>query len=242
MATWNADQLRRFLEHVQGDRLHAAYRLVASTGLRRGEALGVRWKDVDLARSRLAVTQTLTHVSGELRFGPPKTAKGRRLVPLDPATVEALTEHKLAQEEERRALGIDGEPELVFTEPGGSPVSPPAFTDAFRSRAKVAGLPRIRLHDLRHTWATLALQSGVHPKVVSEILGHSSVAITLDRYSHSVPTLNETAVSVVASLFTASEDAPVPSPDPADSPTARSPPPVPRVKRGAGEGSQPPGP
>ncbi len=202
MRTWSAEQLRTFLESdsVRNDRLFAAYRLAATTGMRRGEVLGLRWRDVDLQTSRVSVVQTLISVDAEARFSEPKTAKSRRSVPLDSETVTALREHRDRQELERLTLGMPPESELVFTQPTGEPVQPRWFTKAFERQAKKAGLPKIRLHDLRHTWATLALQAGLHPKVVSEILGHSSVSITLDVYSASIPTLSETAVAVVASL------------------------------------------
>jgi integrase len=124
-----------------------------------------------------------------------------RSVPLDPETVATLREHREAQAVERELFGSDyGDGDLVFCREDGSPLNPHAFTEAFDRYVKASKLPRIRLHDLRHTWATLALQSGIHPKVVSEILGHSSIAITLDTYSHAIPTMQETAVDLVAAL------------------------------------------
>lgn len=123
------------------------------------------------------------------------------MVALDPSTVEALREQRERQMLER-ALMADAydDHDLVFCREDGTPLHPDAFSDAFWRHSKAAGLPRIRFHDLRHTHATLALAAGVHPKVVSERLGHPSITITLDTYSHAIPAMQETAASLVASL------------------------------------------
>jgi integrase len=201
MHTWTAQELRSFLAHVAEDRLYAAYITAATTGMRRGEVLGVHWRDVDLDTARLAVTQSLIAVGYELSFSEPKTAKSRRLIALDPVTVAALRAHRKAQLEERLRWGAawqDGD--LVFALENGSPVHPDRFSDWFQEHVKAAELPRIRLHDLRHTHATLALQAGVHAKVISERLGHSTISITLDTYSHAIPAMEEEAAAKVARL------------------------------------------
>lgn len=198
MKTWSAEELRRFLEHVGGDRLYAAFLLAATTGMRRGEVLGLRWRDLDLDKGRLSVTQTLV---GEGRVSSPKTEKGRRSVALDSGTVDALRSHWERELQERLAFGPDYQDSgLVFRREDGLPLSPNAFSQTFDRLVASSGLPRIRLHDLRHTHATMALQAGVHPKVVSERLGHSTVSITLDIYSHAIPALQESAAELVAAL------------------------------------------
>ena len=201
LTTWTASELRGFLEHVTGDRLYGLWLLAASTGMRRGEVLGLRWADVDLQAARVAVRQALVAVGHQVVTSEPKTAKGRRSVALDPATVEALKAHRKQQLAERLAWGpawVDSG--LVFTREDGRPLHPREVTRAFSRHVLAAGLPVIRLHDLRHTHATLALQAGVHPKVVQERLGHANIAITLDTYSHAVPALEEQAAATVARL------------------------------------------
>jgi integrase len=202
MHTWTVAELRAFLAQVEGDRLHAAYLLAATTGLRRGELLGLRWRDLDLGVGRLSITQTLVSVNYVPSFSAPKTARGRRSVALDPTTVSVLRAHRVAVLEERLALGLGAPTEdgPVFTDIEGGPLHPVQFSDRFDRLVREAGVPRIRFHDLRHTHATLSLQAGIHPKVVSERLGHASVGITLDTYSHAIPALQEEAAAKVAAL------------------------------------------
>lgn len=202
LRTWSAAELRAFLQHIEGDYYAPPLFLAGATGMRRGEVLGLRWTNLDLAAGRIAVRQSLVALHGELIFSPPKTARGRRNVALDERTVAVLRAHRKAVLEDRMILGR-GTPDaeaLVFTAPDGSPVNPESFSDHFTRLAKAAGLPLIRFHDLRHSHATLALQAGVHPKVVSERLGHSTVAFTLDVYSHSIPAMQEDAAEKVAAL------------------------------------------
>jgi integrase len=209
MATWSAAELATFLDQLRGDTLHAPILLAATTGMRRGEVLGLRWRDTDLDAGRVAVRQTLAavrDVDGQvgrhvLVFGEPKTAKGRRTVPLPPQTVAVLRAHRLEQEKTRRWGGGDyRDQDLVFAEPDGSPIHPDKFRKRFEIRIARSGLPPIRFHDLRHTYATLALRAGVHPKVVAEVLGHANISITLDTYSHAIPAMQESAAATVARL------------------------------------------
>jgi len=177
MKTWTADELAQFLDFVSDDQLYAAWVVAATAGLRRGEVLGLRWIDIDLNASRLSVQQTLVSVAYETRFSVPKTARSRRSVSLDATTVAALRAHRKRQLEERMSWGqAYRDSGLVVTREDGTLVHPDRFTQMFDKHVKDAGLPRIRLHDLRHTHATLALGAGVHPKVVSERLGHATVA------------------------------------------------------------------
>src|SRR5215216_1793952 len=201
MTTWTADQLRAFLDYTAEHRLHAAYVLLATTGMRRGEALGLRWSDVDLTTGRASITQTVIMVHHDVQVGAPKTARGRRTVALDPGTVTALREHRQRQRAERLLMGAGfTDHGLVFCRPDGGPLHPERFSRTFSRESAHAGLPAIRLHDLRHTWATLALSAGEHPKIVQERLGHANVSITLDVYSHVSEGLHSDAASRVASL------------------------------------------
>jgi len=202
IATWSAAEVRTFLDTVSTDRLFAMWRLAAMTGMRRGELVGLRWADVNLADHRLAVRQTVTGIGSRVAFGEPKTKRGKRSVSLDRETVQALSTWRMVQEHERAAWGGAWESTgLVFTRENGALVHPDLLTTWFRLRAGEAGVTLIRLHDLRHTHASLALQAGIPAKVVSERLGHATVAFTLDVYSHVVPGLQEDAAERIAALM-----------------------------------------
>jgi integrase len=199
MRTWSWDDLSRFLGHIRGDRLYAAWHLASMTGLRRGEVLGLRWADVDLTRGRLAVRQTYVSIDGVAQFSEPKTPRSRRTVDLDPETVEVLTSWQVQQEAERDAWGSAWrDHDLVFTREDGSPIDPDNFSKRFGRHAAAAGVPVIRLHDLRHTHASMLLASDVNPKVASERLGHHSTSFTLDVYSHVIPGMQADAAARVA--------------------------------------------
>ena len=150
---------------------------------------------------RLAVRRTALEVGGKLIDGEPKTDKGRRNVALDAGTVAVLDAHRKRQAAERLALGpAYRDNELVFAREVGTPLRPDYVSNLFKRLVKAAELPPIRLHDLRHSHATHMLEAGVHAKVVSERLGHATVAMTLDTYSHTVPALEEDAAARVAAL------------------------------------------
>ena len=198
--TWTAEELRGFLDFMAGEDLFAAYVLLATTGMRRGEALGLRWSDLDLDAAQLSVQQTLTTIESRILFSTPKTQKSRRTIYLDPDTIACLRAHRVRQAEAKLSAGPSwvGESDLVFVDPIGRPINPDLFSREFQRRVRNAGLPMIRLHDLRHTFATLALKNGMHPKVVSDRLGHASVGITLDLYSHVTPAIGRDAAGIVA--------------------------------------------
>jgi integrase len=164
-----AAELRHFLLHVRDDRLFALWRLAATTGMRRGELLGLRWQDVDLDAQRVAVRQTLTTVNHHIVFGEPKSARSKRSIAIDVDTVAALRRWRTHQSEERLLLGAAwSDTGLVFTREDGVLVHPDTMSYLFERHVRSAGVPRIRFHDLRHTQASLALQAGVPAKVVSE--------------------------------------------------------------------------
>ena len=202
---WTAEELRQFLgsDAVRKDRLHAMWVVLGTTGARRGEVLGLTWRHIDFERSRLRIAQALTQVGDEIQVTTPKSERGKRLIALDAFTLEALKAHRRGQLEERLSLGL-GRPSddgFVFAQPDGEPLHPNAITLAFQHRVRASKVRRIRLHDLRHSAASLMLQAGVNPKVASERLGHASVGFTLTVYSHSVPAMHEEAAERVASLI-----------------------------------------
>ncbi|MFC2014927.1 site-specific integrase [Chloroflexota bacterium] len=159
--------------------------------------LGVRWSDIDLLLCQISVSRTLHQLqSGEFVFRPPKTAKGRRIVSLSPSTTLVLHEHRKEQEALYLLQGRSfTNADLVFSKEEGSPLTPNSVTSAWVRLAKGAGLEGIRLHDARHTHAPLMLKQGIHSKIVQERLGHSTIAITLDTYSHVTPGLQEAAAN-----------------------------------------------
>jgi integrase len=201
MKTWTPEQLRAFFDGIADHRLAAAYVLAATTGMRRGEVLGVRWRDVDFAARRLHVQQTVLSVEYKLTVGRPKTLRGERKLALDPETIRILTEHRAGQDRERALLG-DGyvDNDLVFAREDGSPVHPDYFSKTFDRTVKRLKLPKIRLHDLRHTHATLGLAAGVHVKVMSDRLGHATTAFTQDVYMHAIPAVEDDAANQIADL------------------------------------------
>lgn len=201
MKTWTATELNEFLTGVEGHRLHAAILLASSTGVRRGELLGLQWSDLDLDAATLSIRRALVAVGYEVRMSEPKTRRARRVIALDTHTVGVLRQHRAIQAKERLAWGPAWtDTGHVFTREDGALIHPDSFTKLFDRLVRGSGLARIRLHDLRHSHATLALQAGVHPKVVSERLGHASVGITLDTYSHAIPAMHEEAAERIASL------------------------------------------
>ncbi len=189
------DDLNRFLEVVKPTPYYVLCYLALFTGMRRSELLALRWSDVDLLLCQISVTRSMHRLKdGKIVFQPPKTAKGRRIVSLSPSTVLVLREHRETQETIRLMQGLHLEDnDLVFSKEDRSPITPNVVTSAWVRLAKRAGLEGIRLHDARHTHASLMLKQGIHPKIVQERLGHSTIAITLDTYSHVAPGLQEAA-------------------------------------------------
>jgi integrase len=203
IAALSPDDAQRILEVSEATPYGNLVHLALMTGLRQGELLGLRWQDVDLEASVLHVRQTCQWLSGEgFIFRQPKTYRGTRPVALSRATVERLRQHRRRQLEERLAAGPAYEDnDLVFANAMGAPVHPTNLRRAWLAVAREAGLGHLRFHDLRHAHASLLLQQGVHPKIVSERLGHSGVGITLDIYSHVVPNLQAQAADGLDGLL-----------------------------------------
>jgi integrase len=202
LPVWTVEQLAAFLTSVTDDRLFALWRLLAMTGMRRGEALGLAWEDLDMEKGRLTIRRAWVPVNGVGQMSEPKTKRGRRTIALDPVTLDALKAHAARQADERSAWDEAWiEAGLVFTGTDGQPLQPWAVSKAFRNLSKAAMLPAIPLHGLRHSYATLALASGVNPRIVSSRLGHSTVALTLDVYSHVLPQQDREAAERIAALL-----------------------------------------
>lgn len=196
---WTASEVRAFLAHVDGDRLEGLWWTLVTTGMRRSEVLGLGWGDVDLDRASMSITHTVVRgPEGVVRRRQTKSRTSRRSVALDSQTVARLRDHRRRQLEERLAWG-EGYQDLgmVFAREDGTLLRPSWVSRRFDLLRDEAGLPRIRLHDVRHTWATLALLAGVPMKVVQERLGHASITITMDRYSHLLEGLDRDAAETV---------------------------------------------
>lgn len=200
-AAWTASELRRFLDRVRDDRLQALWRLAATTGMRRGELLGLTWRALDLDGGRLSVEQQLVPTRGGVSFAPPKSARSRRTVALDPETVEALRQHRDTQLLERDFAGGGYEDrDLVFADELGEPIHPQRLTEWFGQHRKATGIPTGTLHILRHTAATLALTVGVPVHIVAARLGDDPKTV-LSTYAHLLPQSDELAAERVAAAL-----------------------------------------
>lgn len=193
--TLSEDDIHTVLEAAKKTPYYVLFYLAIFTGMRRSELLALRWCDIDLLLCQLYVTRTLHHLrDGTTVFRSPKTANGRRMIALSPSAALALREHKEKQEVERAILGILlKDDELIFSQLDGKPLLPDTVTHAWIKLVRRTGLEGIRLHDARHSHASLMLKQGTHPKIVQERLGHASIQITLDTYSHVAPGLQEAA-------------------------------------------------
>lgn len=193
--TLSEDDVHTFLEAARQTPYFALFHTALYSGMRRSELLALRWSDIDLLLCQIYVTRTLHHLrDGDIVFRAPKTAKGRRMIALSPSAVSILREHKEKQKLDRAMLGIPlKDDDLVFSDLEGRPLLPDTVTHAWIKLVRRIGLKGIRLHDARHSHASLMLKAGTHPKIVQERLGHASIQITLDTYSHVAPGLQEAA-------------------------------------------------
>lgn len=195
-------ELGKLLDEAGRHHLGPLMEVLALTGLRRGEAVGLRWQDIDLVGHRLTVRQQIVRQQGRLVAGPPKTRSGEdRRVDLDAGTIGVLIAHRVQQDEYRRLLGLTvREGDLVFTWPDGTGYSPDYVSRQFKLIAQRAGVPVKRLHDLRHGAASLQLAAGIPLAVVSQRLGHSTISLTADTYSHLLEGVGRDAAERAASL------------------------------------------
>jgi integrase len=198
VGVWTAAHLSTFLDLTQSDaELGLLWRVVGLRGLRRGEACGLRWVDLDLDAGELSVRQQLIEHDGDLQASEPKSAASRRTIAVDADTVRRLRAHRA---EQQARFGVR---EYVFTDPHGAPVKPSHVTHRFTAAVRASGLPPVRLHDLRHGAATLALAAGVDLKTVQAMLGHSTIVTTADIYTSVLPELQRDAAAAIAALVLA---------------------------------------
>jgi integrase len=199
-------EARTFLTAMRGDRLEALYSVALTMGLRQGEALGLRWPDVDLGLGYLRVSKQLQRIDGKAQFVEPKTTRSRRTLAMPASIVNALKEHHSRQQAEKVEAGEHWiENGLVFATPHGKPIDPTRVSKQFHGHLARAGLPQRRFHDLRHSCATLLLVQGVSPRVVMDVLGHSQIALTMNTYSHVIPELRRQAADRMDDLLNESE-------------------------------------
>jgi integrase len=200
----DVDECKRVLAAAEGRRNAARWTVALALGLRQSEALALQWRDIDLETGRLSVRRGLHRVPGQgLVFTEPKTDRSRRTIALPGPLTEALRKHRAAQNEERLVAGTDWDDwDLVFAQPNGRPLDKHSDYEAWCTLLRDAGVRHIRLHDGRHTAATLLLTAGVHPRVVMDLLGHSQMRTTTDIYSHVMPALaQEAADRMTATLW-----------------------------------------
>jgi len=195
MQTWDEDEVARFLETAKDSPYYVLFYTALFTGMRRSELLALRWCDVDFIFSQVYINRSLHQLrDGSYVFTQPKSAKSRRTVALTPSANITLEKYKATREGQRAMLGISlKDDDLVFSTVDGKPLCPNTVSRAWTIMATRSGVKVIRFHDARHTHATLMLKQGVHPKIVQERLGHATIAVTLDTYSHVVPGLQEAA-------------------------------------------------
>jgi integrase len=199
---WTAQELQAFLREAAGHRLFAALWLLANTGLRRSELLGLQWDDVDLDAATISINRGLVSIGYELHESRGKTSNSRRAIDLDPTTVDVLSAWRAWQASERGAVGIEPTG-WVFADIEGHPIHPHSISQTFERIAARAGVPKVRLHDIRHTHGTLLIKAGVPVKVVSERLGHGNPAFTIDTYQHVLPGMQADAARIFEKLIAA---------------------------------------
>jgi len=199
-------QARVLLETLKDERLQAVFTVPLAVGLRPGEALGLRWQDVNLETGTITICRALQRIEGQLQLVELKTRRSRRAIVLPGVALAALTAHRQRQQEEREQAGDRWQEHgLVFTTRHGTPIEPRNAVRSFKRILKRAGLPDQRFYDLRHTCASLLLAQRVHPRVVMEILGHSQISLTMNTYSHVIPQLQEEAAQRMNDVLGGSE-------------------------------------
>ncbi|MDA2643556.1 MULTISPECIES: site-specific integrase [Bacillus cereus group] len=201
LTVWTEQEVQLFLKVTQDSRYFIVFHMALVTGMRQGELLGLRWKDVDLEKGHLTISQTLSHDGKTFLVGG-KTKSSLRKILLPASTVAKLKKHRAVVLKEKLSQGEEYQDnDLVMCTPSGTPINPANVRRSLNALIQKAAVPKIRFHDLRHTHATLLLAKGVNVNVISERLGHSNIKITLDTYSHVLPTMQEDAVNKIEEIL-----------------------------------------
>ena len=202
-SAWSPEEAGTFLAAAANDRLRAAWWLLLTRGPRRGEVCGLKWSDVDLETSRIHIVHTRVMVGGTAVESDPKTSAGRRALPMDAQLGAEFRNHRKRQLEERIRSGVAWEDSgFVFTDELGAPLLPQTLSRRFEALIAKAGVRRVRLHDARHSAATMLLEGGTPVHIVSKMLGHSRASITLDVYAHAIDAGGEAAGEKLTALLT----------------------------------------
>ncbi|PWI56668.1 site-specific integrase [Sulfoacidibacillus thermotolerans] len=205
-SVWTLEESQRFLKANENHRFYIAFLLALTTGMRLGEILALRWSDIHFFKSQLTVNRTASQHGGKMRFSEPKSNSGIRTITLPAEVIVALEKHKNEQNKEKELAGLAYEnQDLVIARKNGNLITQSFLRKKFMESIARANVPPIRFHDLRHTHASLLLLQGVHPKVVSERLGHSKISTTLDTYSHVLPGMQEQVAKEFGTLLFGSE-------------------------------------
>ena len=195
MQTIPAEQLQAFLKEAKETGVHEMYYIELATGLRRGELLGLKWQDIDWENGIIKVRRSITRVNGEIVEAPLKTKNSYRAVSISPQAIEVLKQQKAKTNDQ-----------YVFPSPKGGPISPDSVNNMLKRVLARAGIPKVRFHDLRHTFATIALQNGVDIKTVSGMLGHFSAGFTLDTYAHVTTSAQKEAAETMSQVLSKQEE------------------------------------
>ena len=190
MQTIPAEQLQAFLTEAKATGVYEMYYIELATGLRRGELLGLKWEDIDMQQGIIRVRRQIARIDGKIVEAPLKTKNSYRTVTISPQAVEVLKAQKAKTNDQ-----------YVFPSPNGGPISPDSVNNMLKRVLERAGIPKVRFHDLRHTFATLALQNGVDIKTVSGMLGHFSAGFTLDTYAHVTTAAQEEAAETMGNVL-----------------------------------------
>lgn len=202
MQVLTQEQVNILLEDIKDTPLFIPVLLAVTCGMRRGEILALKWANIDFDKKTIYISNSLIETDGEIIMQDPKTETSRRTIYMPDVVIKALKEHKKKQAQNKLMLGQNyNDDDFVCCWDNGQPFRPDFITHAFTKVLKKLNLPHVRFHDLRHTHVTLLLQQDVHPKIVQERLGHSSISMTLDTYSHVLPNMQQEAANRIDELI-----------------------------------------